>query len=115
MNELQMYRDIATGVLGILVLIIGWLWVSTVTEMKSKLSKEEFKAYLEDASESRKNLRDSIVKLFEKMENHEKLDSARFEVLTKDFNGGLNRLSEKLSDTQVQILTQMNTKKDRSD
>ena len=113
MNELQLYRDIATGVLGILVLIIGWLWVSTVTEMKSKLSKEEFKAYLEDASESRKNLRDSIVKLFEKMENHEKLDASRFEVVIRDFNGGMARLSEKMSDNQVQILTQLNGKQDR--
>mgnify|MGYP001559212639 CR=1 FL=1 len=113
MGELQFYRDIATGVLGILVLIIGYLWKTTADDVKAKMSKEEFKAYLEDASESRKNLRDSIVKLFEKMDNHEKLDQVRFDVIVKDFNGGINRLSEKISDTQVQILTQMNSKQDK--
>ena len=113
MGELQFYRDIATGVLGILVIIIGYLWKTTADDVKAKMSKEEFKAYLEDASESRKNLRDSIVKLFEKMDNHEKLDQVRFDVIVKDFNGGINRLSEKISDTQVQILTQMNSKQDK--
>ena len=58
-------------------------------------------------------MRDSIVKLFEKMDNHEKLDQVRFDVIVKDFNGGINRLSEKISDTQVQILTQMNSKQDK--
>lgn len=114
MNELQFWHEVATGVLGLLVTILGYLWVTTVNEMKSKLSKEEFKAYLEDAAESRKNLRESIVKLFEKMENHERLDATRFELLTKDFNGGLQRLSEKLSDNALQILTQLNEKQDRS-
>lgn len=113
MGELQLWRDIATGVLGILVLIIGYLWTSTVADMKTKLSKEEFKSYLEEASESRKNLRDSILKLFEKLEGHEKLDAVRFEVLTKDFNGGIQRISEKMSDNQVQILTQLNGKQDK--
>jgi len=113
MNELQLYRDIATGVLGILVIIIGYLWKTTADDVKSKMSKEDFKSYLDDAAESRKNLRESILKLFEKMDNHEKLDQVRFDGIVKDFNGGVNRLSEKISDTQVQILTQMNSKVDK--
>lgn len=114
MSELQFYHWIATGALGVLISILGFLWKTMADDMKTKLSREEFKSYLDEASESRKNLRDSILKLFEKMEGHEKLDAVRFEVLTKDFNGGLGRLSEKLSDNQVQLLTQLNTKVDRS-
>ena len=113
MTELQFYHLIATGALGVLVAIIGYLYKQMADDMKAKLSREEFKAYLDDASGSRKELRESIIKLFERMENHEKLDAARFEVITKDFNGGVGRLAEKINDVQVNILTQLNTKVDR--
>ncbi len=113
MNELQLYRDIATGVLGILVLIIGYLYKSMADEMKAKLSKEEFKTYLEEASTSRKELREAIMKLFLNLENHEKLDAVRFDSVIKDFNGGVNRLSEKISEAQISIMTQLNGKADR--
>lgn len=113
MNELQMYRDIATGVLGVLVLIIGYLYRSMADDMKAKLSKEEFKTYLEEASTSRKELREAIMKLFLNLENHEKLDAVRFDSVIKDFNGGVNRLSEKISDAQITIMTQLNTKADK--
>lgn len=114
MNELQLYRDIATGVLGILVLIIGYLWTTTAADVKSKLSKEAFESYLEEASNARRELRESIIKLFEKLENHEKLDGMRFEKVIGDFNGGMTRISEKISDNQVQLLTKINEKQDRS-
>jgi hypothetical protein len=113
MGELQFYRDIATGVLGILVIIIGYLWKTTADDVKSKLSRDEFKSYLDDAKESREALKTSIIKLFEKADNHEKLDAARFEVITKDFNGGVGRLAEKINDVQVNILTQLNNKMDK--
>ncbi len=113
MTELQFYHLIATGALGVLVAIIGYLYRQMADDMKAKLSKEEFKVYLDEASGSRKELRDSIIKLFEKLESHEKLDAIRFESVVKDFNGGVNRLSEKISDTQINILTQLNTKIDK--
>ena len=113
MNELQLYRDIATGVLGVLVLIIGYLYKSMADEMKAKLSKEEFKTYLEEASTSRKELREAIMKLFLNLENHEKLDAVRFDSVIKDFNGGVNRLSEKISEAQISIMTQLNLKADK--
>jgi hypothetical protein len=113
MTELQMYHWIATGALTILITILGFLGKNVIEDMKTKLSKEEFAVYLQDAKQSRNELRESIVKLFEKMENHDKLDSARFEIITRDFNGGLNRISEKISDNQVQLLRELNGKADK--
>lgn len=113
MNELQLYHWIATGAVGGLATILWW-WIRQVADdMKAKLSREEFKSYLDETSSSRRELRDSIIKLFEKMEAHEKLDAARFEGVVKDFNGGVQRLSEKISDTQVNILTKLNDKADK--
>ena len=113
MTELQIYQWAATGLIGALATILWW-WIRQVAEdMKAKMSKEEFKNYLEDASRGRNELRDSIIKLFEKMESHDKLDATRFESIVKDFTGGINRLSEKIGDAQVNILTQLNTKVDK--
>jgi hypothetical protein len=113
MTELQFYHWIATGALGVLVTILGWLGKNMADDMKAKLSKEEFSSYLADAKQSRSDLRESIIKLFEKMENHDKLDASRFDGIIKDFNGGVSRLSEKISDVQVNILTQLNGKADK--
>ena len=113
MTELQIYQWAATGLIGALATILWW-WIRQVADdMKQKLSKEEFKTYLDEASGSRKDLRESIIKLFEKMDNHDKLDSVRFESIVKDFNGGVNRLSEKINEAQISILTQLNGKVDK--
>jgi len=113
MTELQFYQWLATGVLTIVIGILGYLGRGLMEDMKTKLSKDEFASYLQEAKTSRGEIRDSIIKLFEKMENHDKLDAARFESIIKDFNGGINRLSEKLSDNQLQILREMNGKADK--
>jgi hypothetical protein len=113
MSEVQFWHIVATGALFLLVGILGFIGKGVLDDMKTKLSKEEFKDYLDEASESRKNLRDSIVKLFEKMEGHEKLDSERFQVLTKDFNGGLQSMRDLLYTSKLEILREMNGKVDK--
>lgn len=113
MNELQFYHWIATGALTCLLTILWW-WIRGVSDdMKAKLSREEFKSFMEDIVRSRTEFRDNFIKLFEKSEQHEKFDAARFEILTRDFNGGLNRLAEKISDNHIQVLTKLNDKQDR--
>lgn len=113
MSELQLWRDIATGVLGVLVLIIGYLWTTTVAEMKTKLSKEEFASYLDEAKQSRNEIRETLIKLFEKMESHEKLDASRFEGVVKDFNGGLTSIRDALNTSKLEIFDRINGKADR--
>ncbi len=113
MGELQFYRDLATGVLGILVLIIGYLWKTTADEVKAKLSREEFTRYLDEATKSRENLKDFMTRLTEKMENHERLDVSRFDGITKDFNGGVSRLVDKINEVQINVLTKLNDKTDK--
>ncbi len=113
MSELQIYQWAATGLIGALATILWW-WIRQVADdMKTKLSREEFAGYLQDAKQSRSELRESIMKLFNNQENHEKLDAVRFDSIIKDFNGGINRLSEKIGDVQVSILTQLNGKVDK--
>ena len=113
MNELQFWHWIATGGVTVILTILWW-WVRSVSDdMKTKLSREEFASYLQDAKASRNEIRETLVKLFERADNHEKLDAVRFESVIKDFNGGMQRLSEKISDTQVNILTKLNDKMDK--
>lgn len=53
MGELQMYRDIATVLLGALATILWW-WVRQVAEeMKIKLSREEFKSWADASAKTR--------------------------------------------------------------
>ena len=114
MSEVQFWHWIATGALGVLIAILGWWGKSIVDDMKTKMSKEEFKSYLDDASESRRNLRDSIVKMFERIESHEKLDGERFQTLTKDFNGGLARITDTLYQSKLEIFDRINGKQDKA-
>jgi len=113
MSELQMYHWVATGALSILVGILGFMGKNVLDDMKTKMSKEEFASYLQEAKTSRSELRDSIVKLFEKMENHDKLDAVRFEGIVKDFNGGLARMTDTLYQSKLEIFDRINGKADK--
>ena|SRR5689334_2113576 len=113
MTELQMYHWVATGALSLLVGILTYLGKGLMDDMKTKLSKEEFAAYLTDAKTSRGEIRDTLIKLFEKMENHDKLDAARFEGIVKDFNGGMQRISDNLNTSKLEIFDRINGKADR--
>ena len=114
MNELQLYHWIATGGITALLTILWW-WVRGVSDdMKQKVSRDEFKAYLDETANARKELRDAIIKIFEKAELHEKLDSSRFELLTKDFNGGMRDIRDLLYTSKLVILREMATKQDKA-
>lgn len=114
MGELQFWHWIATGAITGL-LTIGWWWVRGISDdMKTKLSKEEFTSYLEDAKQSRTEIRETLIKLFEKAEAHEKLDAARFENVIKDFNGGLQSLRDTLHTSKLEIFDRINSKADRT-
>jgi|SRR5689334_302116 len=114
MTELQLYHWIATGALTILITILGFLGKGVIEDMKTKLSKEEFAAYLQDAKNGRAEIRDTLIKLFEKAEQHEKRDTERFDLITKDFNGGLQSLRDMLYTSKLEIFEKINGKADKA-
>jgi len=113
MNEVQFWHWIATGALGVLVMLLSW-WGKTLSDdVRKRLTREEFKVYLDEATRSRHELRDSILKLFERAESHEKSDVERFERLTKDFNGGLTSMRDLMYTSKLEILRELNDKVDK--
>lgn len=113
MSELTFWHLVATGALFLLMSIMGVMGKGVLDDMKAKLSREEFKSYLDDAKGAREELRTSIIKLFERSENHEKLDASRFELLTKDFNGGIQSMRDLLYTSKLEILKELNDKVDK--
>lgn len=113
MSEVQFWHLVATASLFLLVGVLSVMGKGVLDDMKTKLSKEEFASYLADAKQARTELRDTLIKLFEKMENHDKLDVARFEGVVKDFNGGLQSLRDTLHTSKLEIFDRINGKADR--
>lgn len=114
MTELQFWHWVATSALGLLVAILAFYGKRISDKADDAMTRQEFKDYVERIEVGRREFRESQIKMFERMDNHDKLDASRFEILTKDFNGGLQRLSEKMSDNQVQLLTELSKKADRN-
>ena len=113
MNEVQLWHWVATVALGILVMLLSWWGKNLQEEVGRRLSKEEFKVYLDETTRSRQELRDSIIKLFERAESHERSDVERFERLTKDFNGGIQSMRDILYTSKLEILRELNGKVDK--
>ena len=114
MSEVQFWHIVATSALFLLVGVLGFMGKGVIDDMKTKLSKEEFASYLQEAKQSRGEIRESIIKMFEKMENHDKLDAARFDAIVKDFNGGLARITDTLYQSKLEIFDRINGKQDKA-
>lgn len=80
---------------------------------KAALPTEQFVRQQETTEGARKEFRESLIKLFERTETHERRDEEVFKSLTRDFTLGMNALRDQMWQGQREILNQLNNKADR--
>ena len=113
MDSTEFWHWVALAAIAILMGVISFFASRTAKQLDGKVDRDEFKQFLDETSQSRGELRDSIIKLFDSLKMHEEKDTLRFEILTKDFNGGMARLTEVVNKTTLDLLREINGKQDK--
>jgi len=101
-DGVEFWHWIATGITTVLLSIMGILWSRTTKQIDEKADRRELATAIDEAKQFRQEQRDNMLRLFERAEAHDRKDADRFEQLTKDFNGGLNRLADQIRDLNIQ-------------
>ena len=113
MSELQFWHWIATGALGVLLTILAWVAKKVWDKAEAAVPKDDFKIFLEKVEIARRENRETIIQLFEDQKENAAQQNERFAQIIKDFNGGMQRITEDLSDTKYELLRELNKKEDR--
>jgi len=114
------WRDIA-DIVGVAIMgLLTIVWRNLNGEIKAAksiaeaaLPNAQFMAYVERTEAARKEFRESIVKLFERTEAHERRDEEAFKMVTRDFTAGMNALRDTIWQGQREILKELNNKADK--
>ncbi len=125
------WRDIA-DIIGVTIMgLLTLVWRNVNGEIKAAreiakaaLPSAEFREYVERTEGARKEFRESLVKLFERTEAHERRDDEAFKSVTRDFTAGMNAIRENLTQNsnalrdqiwqgQREIMKELNGKADR--
>lgn len=124
-------REILEAVGAILMGLLTIVWrnlngdIKAAKEIaKAAVPTEQFLRYQESTDVARKEFRESLVKLFERTESHERRDDEAFKTVTRDFTAGMNALRENITASgntlrdqmwqgQREILKELNGKADK--
>jgi hypothetical protein len=113
-------REIAEAIGGIIVGLLSIVYRNLVGEVKAAkavadaaLPRADFVQAMSALEKGRQEFREGQIKLFERMELHTEVDTAKFESLSKDFNGGLNRIADTMNELHIETLRELNKKADK--
>lgn len=113
-------REIAEITGGAIVGLLTIVWRNLNGEIKAAkavaeaaLPRADFLEQMERLEQGRREFREVQIGMQVRIEAHIREDAIRFELLTKDFNGGMSRIVETINKNHTEFLREMNTKEDR--
>jgi hypothetical protein len=113
-------REVAEAIGAIIVGLLSIVYKNLIGEMKAAravaeaaLPRADFLQAMSALEQGRREFRDGQIKLFERMELHTLDDARRFEALSKDFNGGMSRITDTMHQLHAETLTELNKKADK--
>lgn len=112
----EVLEIIGTIIMGLLTIV----WRNLNGDIKASkaiaeaaLPRADFTRYIEATEATRREFRESLGKLFERTEQHERRDDEAFKVVTRDFTLGMNALRDTIWQGQREILKELNEKADK--
>lgn len=123
LSEVQFWHWIATGSLGILVMLLSWFGKKTSDKAENALSKSEFKEYIISADKaraeyfaaaekSRNEFRETLLTLFRKIDDHTLEDKIQFRDVTKQINDQTQTLTKSINDNHSEMLRALPKRRD---
>lgn len=113
-------REILESIAGVVMTLLSLVWRNLNGEIKASkviaeaaVPRKEFVELMDRQEASRKEFRESLVKLFERTEAHERRDNEAFQTVTRDFTQGMNSLRDSMFQNTREILKEMNGKADK--
>lgn len=113
-------RELLEGLGAIIMGLLSIVWKNLSGDLKATkilaeaaLPRADFIKSMTDLETGRREFREGQIKLFERIEQHAKEDTVRFETLTKDFNGAATRITDAMHENHTEILKALNGKVDK--
>jgi hypothetical protein len=113
-------REVAESIGGVIVGLLTLVYKNLSGEVKAAkavadaaLPRADFVQTLNSLEQGRKEFREGQINLFKELAIHAREDSIKFDTLTKDFNGGMTRITDTLHELHGEVLKELNMKVDK--